>query len=249
MLSRFAQAVRFLTRLPVPGAWGEAEDLGKTASCFPAVGLVIGGVVALAALGVARLWHSPVLGAAAAVAANALVTGGLHLDGLMDTCDGIFGSQSRERALEIMRDPRVGSFGALGGAIAVLIRFALSGGGVAATWQGLLLAPVVGRCAQVWSVAAFPYARAGGMGLPFKTSGTRQAVMGVLFGMLACIAVAGWTGLAWLAGGLLAGALAAWMLHRRLGGLTGDCYGAVTEVSEWAALAVAALVPAQIWRL
>ncbi|MBI3947115.1 MAG: adenosylcobinamide-GDP ribazoletransferase [Armatimonadetes bacterium] len=242
---RFVLAVRFLTRLPMPGPDIGHEELGKAAAYFPMVGLVVGAPVAAAAAAVASLWGDPLLGGAAAVVANAVITGGLHLDGLMDTCDGLFGGHTRERALEIMRDPRVGSFGVLGGGTAILVRSLLSAGsGTAIPWQGILLAPVVGRCALVWTVASFPYARPEGTGKAFSgATGGAQWGVAAAWAAALCAAVAGVPGLAWLGAGWLVAAGVGWGIRRRLGGLTGDSYGAVTEVAEWVALAAAGLVP------
>ena len=233
-------AARFLTRLPIPGPCA-AFELGKAAS---RVGLLVGGLVAAAAVGVDRLWGNPLLAGAAAVIVNAMVTGGLHLDGLMDTCDGIFGGHTRERALEIMRDSRVGSFGVLGGCAAVLLRFAFVAGPGGPQWTALLLAPVIGRCAQVWAVACFPYARAQGTGSAFQNvTGRAQVVAATITAVVLCFLTAGVPALVWLGAGWAVALGVAVRLHQRLGGLTGDSYGAVTEVSEWAALAAAGLLP------
>ncbi|MDH7569352.1 MAG: adenosylcobinamide-GDP ribazoletransferase, partial [Armatimonadota bacterium] len=143
------------------------------------------------------------------------------------------------------RDPRVGSFGALAGMVAVLVRFALSSGkGENIPWQAILLAPVAGRCVQVWAVAWFPYARAEGAGKVFRGStGHREALCAAVVAAFLCAGSAGLPGLVWLAAGSLAGLAVAMRIYRRLGGLTGDSYGAVTEVAEWAALAVGVLLP------
>src|SRR5487761_1543922 len=110
-ISSARSAVAFLTIIPVADPSGEAgERLGR--AYFPAVGALLGfgaGIVLL----VASAFITPLVGAAAALIVLALVTGGLHLDGLADTADGLFGGRDRERRLEIMRDPRVGSFGAI----------------------------------------------------------------------------------------------------------------------------------------
>lgn len=244
MIRRFVLAARFLTRLPIPGPCAGPEELGRSASYFPGVGLLIGALVALGAVGAARIWENPLLAGAVAVIINAVVTGGLHLDGLMDTCDGLFGAHTRERALEIMRDPRIGSFGMLGGLCATLLRFALSAVPGGAGWQGLLLAPVAGRAVQVWAVAAFPYARPEGTGKAFQGgAGAAQVIAAVVLAAVLGAAFAGIPGLIWLGAGCVGGAAAALAIHRRLGGLTGDSYGAVTEVAEWGALAAAALLP------
>lgn len=245
ILRRFVLAVRFLTRLPVPGPESGHAELGKATAYFPVVGLLIGGLVMAAAELATGLWRNPMLGGVAAVITNAAVTGGLHLDGLMDTCDGLLGGHTREQALTIMRDPRVGAFGVLGGGGALLVRFVLSAGnGSEVPWQGILLAPVVGRCVQVWAVAHFPYARTEGTGKAFSgTTGWAQCAIAATSAAVLCVAVAGAPGLAWLGIGWLGGGGVAWGVHRRLGGQTGDTYGAITEITEWATLAAANLTP------
>src|SRR5579859_6748574 len=126
----FVAAVQFLSVLPIPGSAqlfrtdrAEAE-LVIGSLYFPLVGLLIG--LILCVLSIFSGPYLPSLALAALlVVVNIWLTGGLHLDGLMDACDGLFGGRSRERKLEIMRDSSVGSFGVLGGVSSILLKFAL----------------------------------------------------------------------------------------------------------------------------
>jgi adenosylcobinamide-GDP ribazoletransferase len=179
--------------------------------------------------------------AALDLALFAALTGGLHLDGLIDTCDGLFGSRDRQRRLEIMRDSRVGSFGVIGAVLVLLLDYtalaSMHGRRRAAT---LIVAPVLGRWAMAVVVWAFPYARAVGRGTAFKL-GLRRihvvqagcwtavilAAMGQSVVLPICLAL------------LLAAGIGRWA-SARLGGLTGDLYGAVCELATMAALVLCA---------
>ena len=234
-------ALQFLTRLPVPFA-RPREDLGL--AWFPAVGLLLGAILAAADLGLRSLptRPPPLLESSLLVVLLLFLTGGLHADGLMDNCDAVFAHATPERRLEIMRDPRVGSFGVIGFAAVLLLKVAAVDALPAAVRsQSLLLAPVLGRWAIVLLAAAFPYGRARGLGAPVKAAATlRLAALASILPIVACVAVG--PGGAWLL--VVAGAsawLLGWSLARVLPGLTGDCYGAGCEVVEAVVLLTAGL--------
>lgn len=210
---------------------------------FPAVGAVVGGCGAAAGAAAAGLWGSG-LTELGVVLAWAAVSGGLHLDGLADSCDALFSWQSRERKLEILRDSRIGAMGALGllGVLAVQLA-ALRGLG-RAWWVGALLAPLWGRWAAAYGIARFPAARSDGMGAPVRAA-TRPAH--ALAATLAAVALGAAVSFPWGALALLAVLplthVAARGITRSLGGLTGDAYGALVELGQCAALLwLAALV-------
>lgn len=238
-------ALSFLTRIPVGRL--EAEDylatLGRSAWLFPLAGLVVG-LVTWAAHATAGLLFGPATRALAAVAAGLWVTGMLHLDGLMDTADGLGSHRSRERMLEIMKDSRVGAMGVAVGALSLLLRFALLVE-LPAGWHGpaLLLAPALGRMAIALAAGLWPSARAEGAGLGASFArhvGRPQLAGALLLGLAAAVATqpfAPWRGVAAFALALLAALAMARSLARNLGGLTGDTYGAINEVAEMAALA------------
>jgi len=210
---------------------------------FPAVGLLLGGLLALADLGLRWVQVGSLLESAAIVVLLLGLSGALHADGLMDTCDAVFSHASPERRLEIMRDPRSGAFGVVGLVCVVLLKVAAldslpSGVRPALVW----LAPGLGRFAIVLVVTVFPYGRASGMGAPLKSIATpRKLALAAALPAVAC-AIVGPIG---LLGGVVAviGALSLGLwLMRLLPGLTGDCYGAVCEVTETLVWLAGALV-------
>ncbi len=255
LLRSIAAAFSFLTRLPVPArAIGDGEAaaiaLGRSVVWFPLVGALIGGAqVALARLLGGHL--PPGLIAIALVALSAALTGGLHLDGLADTFDGWAGGRGeRARTLEIMRDSRIGAHGAaalvlLLAAKIVAVFYLLPQTEPSALWP-LLAAPVLARWAVVPLVVFFGYARAGGLGSAFQAHaraahvlGATAVALGVAIALGAATPSFGDTATAMgiAAASALGVALAlAVMLDRRLGGLTGDVYGAAIELTELAVL-------------
>ena len=128
MIAGLAAAVQFLTIVPplVRRPFTDAE-MGRAVGWFPFVGLLIGGLLVLVDLGVRRLWPAGV-SAALLLAAWIIVTGGLHLDGLMDYCDGLFGGRTVEDRLRILRDPRIGSFALIGGVLVMLTKWSILAG-------------------------------------------------------------------------------------------------------------------------
>jgi adenosylcobinamide-GDP ribazoletransferase len=220
----------FLTRLPVPGADVRLE---YAVVWLPVVGLLLGGILAAADLLLRAMVLSPLVISVSLVVLLLALTGALHADGLMDTCDAVFGHATPERRLEIMRDPRAGTFGVAGLLCVVLLKVAsIEALPLAARAGSLVLAPTLGRWAIVLLAASFPYGRPTGLGAPLKAGATpRRFAVASLVAFLACLLV--WPS------GLLLGALAAvtalllgrWLVSL-LPGLTGDCYGAACEVVE-----------------
>ncbi|MCB9765489.1 MAG: adenosylcobinamide-GDP ribazoletransferase [Alphaproteobacteria bacterium] len=235
-------ALRFLTRLPVPGGH-EVDDATFAASLawYPAVGALVGALLGALGLALSATPLAPILCAALVAVAAPLLTGGLHEDGLADTFDGLGGGWTRERALEIMRDSRVGAYGAIALVAALLLRAAALAGMAPEAWAGaLIVAHGVGRLAPVLLIAALPYARGDAEGL------AQPMVRGVLpwhvgVASLTALALAlgfGLPGLAALgACGLITAALGRWY-WRRVGGITGDLAGASVVAVELATLAV-----------
>ncbi len=235
----FVAAVGFLSVLPMPGAsrlfrTDRAEaQLVIGSAYFPLVGLLIAGLLALLPL-VAGPYLPPLVLAALLVVAHILLTGGLHLDGLMDACDGLFGGRSRERKLEIMRDSRVGSFGVLGGASILLLKFALY-----ASLErhhlvlALLMVLPAARWAMVLALRLFPSARPSGLGAAVRQVVTvPRTVFAALLALGIALAVGHLAGVAvWCTATLVALVLSLWV-NRQLGGLTGDIYGALAETGE-----------------
>lgn len=243
----FRVALQFLTRLPValPAA-PSPEAVGASLRFYPLVGLVVGSLAG--AVGVAAgLLGVPALPAAAlAVAALVLLTGNLHLDGLMDTADGLgSGGTDREQVLAVMRDSRVGAHGVAAGTLALLLKVALLAGlpGTSLV-AALALAAAWGRGAMVFAAVRYPYARpGGGLAHAHTTHAGRTEAAGAAVTLaLATLLLAPATGhpaagVAAAAGALPTLLLAGRWLARRLGGVTGDTLGALGELTEIAALA------------
>lgn len=246
-----AAAVRFLSVLPLPGRTQRFEQaeaaprLVVGGAYFPLVGLLLACPLWLLVLLLTPLVPQLAL-AALLVVGLVMLTGGLHLDGLMDSCDGLFGGSTRERKLEIMRDSRAGTFGVLGGACILLLKFALF---ASASRHGLPLALLVGlpsaRWAMVLALRVFPSARPTGVGAAFHQALRTGAVVLAGTSALAIVLIAGQLiGLiVWVTATLAALGLGSW-ISRSIGGLTGDSYGAIAEVVEVVALLVVVLVRA-----
>jgi adenosylcobinamide-GDP ribazoletransferase len=208
--------------------------------------VLLGVVLALVDVGLRSLGVPSLLNSTLLVVLLLVLTGALHADGLMDTCDAVFGHATPERRLEIMRDPRAGAFGVVG--LVCVVALKIASVDALSPWvrPGLLvLAPTLGRWSIVLVATVFPYGRPDGLGAPLKNAATPLVlVLASLLPLIGC-ALLGPLGL--LAGGL-AGVTALivgrWLVSR-LPGLTGDCYGAVCELVEtvvWlgGALAIAA---------
>jgi adenosylcobinamide-GDP ribazoletransferase len=241
LLRRISAAFQFLTRLPIPGPPIEGAEMGRALAFFPLPGLTLGAIAAAAAWLLAPRLGAGVL-AVLLVALLAWLTGGLHLDGLADVADGLGGGHGdRERTLAIMRDSRIGAFGATALALLLLLKVAAVGELLArgaAPWA-LLCAPTLARFLAVPLVVVFPYARPRGLGRAFHDGGGARELLVAL--ALTALATA-WIGARVLlpsAAALAAAAALALLVHRRLGGLTGDAYGAAVELAEVAFLVAA----------
>jgi adenosylcobinamide-GDP ribazoletransferase len=235
-------AFRFLTRFPVGRDVPARADAGRSCAWFPLAGAAMGLLVAGGAW-LAQGHVPPALAGVIAAAALAWMSGGLHLDGLADTFDGLSGGHGdRERTLAIMRDGRIGAHGAAALALLLLAKAAALAELVARgdPWP-MVAAPAVARFAAVPLVVWFPYAREEGLGTAFRgTAGTREIGIAAVL----AAAAAGPSAPASLASAAAAHAVAgalALAVRRRLGGRTGDVYGAAIELAELAFLSVAAL--------
>jgi len=230
-------AARYLTIVPVPGpAHAPLEALGRSAAWFPVVGVGLGLLLVL----VDRLtgWlFSPLLAALLTVTVWKLLTGGVHLDGLADCLDGLVGRDVEHR-LAIMRDSRIGAFGAVGLILFLMLEIvALAELLPPARGSALFAAPVIARATPAVLTALFRPARADGHGAAFH-AGVRPAAIAI--GLATAVAVAIWAlgGLGVAAGalGLVAAVAVAAFVAGRLGGVTGDVLGAAVEISELAVL-------------
>jgi adenosylcobinamide-GDP ribazoletransferase len=237
-----AGAVTFLTRVPVGRAIAiDGADVARGVVFFPLVGAGIGTLTGLTAI-VLHERLSSFLAAGLAVAVSLVLTGALHVDALADTADAL-GASSRERALEIMRDSRVGSFGAAAVAIGLIVKVAaiaqlLDRGGAL---SGLVAAGALARAASPALASVLPYPRiSGGPGSVLAAVRRFAAFAAFVIGCVIAVAVAGLTGVA-LAGTIVVSTVVLGLAFRAwLGGVTGDSLGTATEVGETLALVVAA---------
>ena len=227
-------AFRTLTVIRVPGR--EAESLAYSFPFFPVVGLVLGGGVALIGWALGGRWQAWPAGAAAlAVAWMAWITGGLHLDGLADTVDGLSGGRTRERALEIMKDSRIGAMGAIAIALILIVKtVAIARLIELDAWRWLPVPVILSRLAQVQMAVSLPYARAeGGTAERFvKDVRPIAYVLAAIVALVCCLLLAGVSGAAaWLGASLIAMRFG-YRMRRRLGGVTGDVLGYASEITE-----------------
>ncbi len=223
----FWLATTFLTTLPAPNFGVPSAGLGLAGRWFPLVGLLIG-LLLWGVQSVAQRFFPPTLVGAFVVLAWVVVTGGLHLDGLADCCDGLLATTSRQRRLEILRDPRVGSFGALGLILTLLLKVLAAG---MAAPIALILAPVWARWLLLFA-ARQPQARPEGMGASFAAGVTPEVQ--IMAALLPLSLLFFGDGHALVAAGLATGTMLALvrLARARLGGVTGDVYGLVVEVCE-----------------
>ena len=233
----FLIAVQFLTRLPVPvGTRFSCERLAATPRWYPAVGVLVGGIAALA-YGLAALAWTPALAALTATAAGLLATGAFHEDGFADACDGLGGGADRTSALRIMRDSRLGTYGAAGlGLVLAAKVLALAAMPAAVALWALIGGHAASRASSALVIATGRYARDHGTGKPVAG---RLGTPGLAFalataaGALVPLAVVAPAAAAGGLAGLAAGhGLMRRAYGRKLGGYTGDCLGAVQQTSE-----------------
>jgi len=238
-------AFHFLTVLPLPGSHHlRDKDWGRATAWYPAVGLVLGAILAALAWGLYRLWPGGVA-AALLLLVWMFLTGALHLDGFVDCCDALLAPVPRERRLEILHDVHVGAFGLVGVVLLLLLKYsALVALPAGFRLPALLLIPVLGRWGMTGAVLLWPYARPGaGLGRKARTGAGRGQLAIATLTMLVVVGLAWWAGLGWVALALVlltAGVtliVARWMASQ-LGGLTGDAYGALCELTETANLLV-----------
>ena len=235
-MKSFILMLSFFTRLPVPYVEYEEKLYIKGIKTIPFVGIVLG--LILYAVSFVNLWFDPEVTAVVLLMTYIFMTGGLHLDGLADTCDGVFSGRERERMLEIMKDSRIGSFGVL----AMLFFFVF----YAVMYQflpreALLILPVIGKSAPLISASLADYARPSGMGqlLVDNIKAPEVAAAVALPLVVSAATVVAGQGLepviVYAAAAVIAELsvvlLTRW-LKKKLGGITGDTHGMVCEVSQ-----------------
>lgn len=248
-----ATAFRIITIVPV---WGpDCSKVGKALPWFPVVGLFLGGCAALTAY----IWqiimpdHADItlyslLGGGLIAALWAYLTRGFHLDGFSDMFDGFGGGWTRERSLEIMKDSRVGAFGAIALAVLLIVKTCALGNVLAkGEFFWLISAPVLARLMMVMAAAFNRYARETGTGGAVVNEAGFNHFLAASVAAAACLALVIPYARLSSAGVIIAAAMAAagvvcWRSRKHIGGITGDILGAVCESAETAAIIAAIFV-------
>ncbi len=233
----FLLALQFLTRLPLPAelAWS-ADRFSRTPRWYPAVGALVGGLQAVFWFGAAMVFP-PTIAAILTVASALLLTGAFHEDGFADAVDGLGGGTTREHVLEIMRDSRIGTYGAAALGLALALKIACLAVLPAAAVPAVLIATeAASRAASVEVIATGRYLRDSGIAKPvangLDADGLRLARASAGLALLPALLVLPATASAAALVGLLLGyAATRRAFERRLGGYTGDCLGAVQQAA------------------
>ena len=247
-MNLFWLALSFLTTIPAKQIPYIPGGLGKSSPFFPLIGLLIGCIVFFVA------WLSSFvlptfIVAMFALLAWILLTGGLHLDGLADCCDGLFGSAPAEKRLEILKDPRSGSFAVIGLIITLTLKgaliFVILGGSVQQfNWLPFVIAPTIARF-LILPTAIQPQARQGGMGADFSTTLSNK-IIGLASIIPILTMLAGWqqplNTFAGIGFAVIVTVMWIYLARTRIGGVTGDVYGAVVETAEISILLGFALI-------
>ena len=234
----------FLTRLPGGAHPAGDRELGASVPWFPAVGAVIGLLLGLVWVAMGEL-VSPLTAATITVAAGVVMTGAFHEDGLADTADSL-GGYTPERRLAIMKDSRVGTFGALALVFSVLIRVvALASLEPVEGLVALVMAHAVGRSVATLVMVTTPAATATGLGQSYLAYLPRSAVLAMGAIIAGCSVVGGPAGVVGYLLALTGAGLLVVLARRAYGGTTGDVLGAVEQVGEMAALSAAARLVAE----
>jgi adenosylcobinamide-GDP ribazoletransferase len=208
-----------------------SQEMGRAVGWFPLVGIVLG-LLLYGINNAAQLIFPVSVSAALTLFAWVTFTRAFHLDGFMDTCDGLFGGFTAERRLEIMKDSRMGAFGVAGGVLILIAEYsALS----ASTnlFVALILATTLGRWSSPLVIYWFPYAREDGLGIEMKRNvGWREVLLATSIMSVTAWLVYGWPGFLFMVAAAAIGFLVAVYVMRLLPGLTGDIYGTVTTMVE-----------------
>lgn len=237
-LRHFFVGIMFLTRLPVPTGLRHVEGaLARSARYFPMVGVLIGAMTGLVFM-LGSHAFPPTVAAGLALAVGLMITGALHEDGLADTCDGLGGGATREHALEIMRDSRIGTFGAAALIMSIGLRWAiLSEMSPTQGLSALIVCHAISRGMIPPVLVSADYARTRGLAssVAAGVSGA-EAVVAILLTLAMAMIVGPAAGLGAFAAAVAASGVMLAGLVRKLGGYTGDGLGAIQQVAEIAVL-------------
>jgi adenosylcobinamide-GDP ribazoletransferase len=235
--SSFCSAVVFYTICPLPTAW--ANSWTRIARWASLIGFIIGGILGLSDFLLIYWGFSPLTRGAIIVAFWIGISGGLHLDGAMDTADGLAVTEPTKR-LEVMKDSATGAFGAMAAIVIILLKTVALAEMTSYHWLNLILAAGWGRWGQLIAIALYPYLRETGKGAFHKENihtvadlfwGSAFIFSGSIF-LLFLIAIPWWKMLVIVSSCVAIALLPGYYFYCQLKGHTGDTYGAVVEWSE-----------------
>lgn len=246
IMNNFITGLQFLTRIYIAkqSEWSP-ESFGRSVKYFPLIGAILGIILVL--INQLLTEYFPYIGiflpphvlTIFLIISNVLLTGGLTCDGFMDTMDGIFSGRSKERMLEIMKDSRIGANGVMAFILLVILKWSLI---MDIPSQGLPIAlfimPVLGRFAMVIGITLFPYARPDGIGKAFAQYADKYTLCIASILTLLFIIPLGKQAILGLITVIIVTFFFSSHVKKLIGGLTGDIYGAITELSEIAVLLV-----------
>jgi adenosylcobinamide-GDP ribazoletransferase len=242
----FYAALLFLTRLPLPQVKLDEKKIASALPFFPLAGGVIGGILTLIYIFGSAILPKQVL-AGIIVIMNIIITGGMHLDGLADTLDGLFCFGDREKKLTVMRDSRIGAYGVIGLVSVILLKYLLiSSLSSAYLVPALMVFPVLSRWMMTFAIVFYPYVREKGLGKAFADQKLSAFATAGLFTVLISYITAKTYGLMVTLGIFVSGFLFNQYLFRQLRGMTGDTYGALNEFCEIMALLIFSILSYRI---
>ncbi|GFP74124.1 adenosylcobinamide-GDP ribazoletransferase [Clostridium fungisolvens] len=244
-MRKFILIIQFMTRIPINLSLEvKREDFADAVRYFPLVGLIIGAIDLLIYIITCKLFHG-MLPVVFTMISHIIVTGGLHLDGLSDTADGIFSGRSKDKILEIMKDSRVGTFGVLALVALMLLKFsAIEELSRVNIYSALLISPVISRTLTTLLMYKRRYAREKeGLGDLFigKIS-TLTFSIALALGIIITLAVGRTYGLIVIVIGFIFTVCFRSYIEKRLDGITGDILGASVELNEVLVLVVFCLL-------
>jgi len=252
---RLLAAIRFLTKIPIPWKREDWNDEGAmkayahSAVFYPLVGLLIG-VILAASYWILNLFMPPLLSATLTVVLMVLLTGGLHLDGLADTFDGLAAAHKGEgMGKEVMRRPDIGAIGVIVLVLLLLTKIVTLGMiEEQYVYGALIIIPVLGRWAMLFAIYFYPYARKEGMGKEIKAVFTlKYFILATLTMSAICLVVKGWIGVLLIVATILLVILVAGYMKGKFTGLTGDNYGTINEFSETLVLVIIVVASYNQW--
>ncbi len=257
-MNSFLIALQFLTRIFIvkQSIWTE-QSFGESVKFFPAVGAIIG-IISAGVVGALNFFTDgtlPMFTGAIGFALPIILTGGIHCDGLMDSADGLFSGREREKILQIMKDSRAGSFGVVAMILVAAIEIStlseLARLSTEFLCAAIYSAPIIARLMMVITIGAFPYARAEGMGKAFAKFTTRRTIFFATVETFLLMLPLELIGEKFFLCAMIATLIALAVTWRfanfsteKIGGVTGDIYGATSTLAEMFSLIIFLLIGA-----